>query len=227
MVLVTGASRGLGLEFVRQYATAGWRVLACARTPSNALLLNELVQAFPHLITVYALNVDDFRGIDALAHQLAGTSIDVLLNVAGILDRQGFGTSNYDAWTAAFRTNVLAPMKMAEAFVDHVAASQQKKIVTLTSTLGSIGGNESGGLYSYRSTKAAANALMKSMAIDLSARGIIAAPLHPGWVRTDMGGLSASIDAKTSVSGMVRVIAGLSKAQAGKFYSYESKEIPW
>jgi NAD(P)-dependent dehydrogenase (short-subunit alcohol dehydrogenase family) len=119
-------------------------------------------------------------------------------------------------------------MKMAEAFVGHVAKSQQKKIVTLTSVLGSVAGNNFGGLYAYRASKAAVNAIMKSMSIDLAkSHGIIAAPLHPGWVKTDMGGPKADIDAVTSVSGMRQVIAGLTPERAGRYWMYNGAELPW
>jgi len=226
-VLVTGAGRGLGLEFVRQYAVAGWRVIACARTPAKSEALAQLASGSAQKISVHTLDVADHAAIDALAKGLAGTPIDLLLNVAGVNVLSGFGKSNYQAWTDAFRINALAPMKLTEAFVEHVAASDQKKIVTLSSILGSVGENDSGGLYGYRSTKAAVNAIMKSLSIDLAARGIIAVPMHPGWVRTDMGGPRAPIDLSSSVSGMLRVIAALTREQPGKFLTYTGASLPW
>ncbi len=226
-VLITGAARGLGLEFVRQYDADGWRILACARAPAKAQALMELAAGSAGRIMIHALEVTDHARVAALAAELRGTPIDVLLNVAGVLVPNGFGASNYDAWMNSMRINVFGPMKMAEAFVDHVAASAQKKIVTLSSALGSVGGNTSGGMYDYRSTKSAVNAIMKSMSIDLAPRGVIAVPMHPGWVRTDMGGPRGEIDAPTSVAGMRRVIAGLSAAQSGRFWSYLGAELPW
>ena len=122
----------------------------------------------------------------------------------------------------------MGPMKMAEAFVGHVATSQQKKIVALSSVVGSIAGNRAGSLYAYRASKSALNAVMRSMAIDLQMRhGILAAPVHPGWVRTDMGGERADIDAPTSVAGIRRVIADLDAARAGRFWMYDGSELPW
>jgi NAD(P)-dependent dehydrogenase (short-subunit alcohol dehydrogenase family) len=226
-VLITGAGRGLGLEFARQYSAAGWRVFACARTPAKSEALAELAKDSARKITVYALDVSDHAAIDDLARGLTGTPIDVLLNVAGLQSLSGFGKANYPAWTEVFRVNTLAPMKLAEAFVEQLAASDQKKIVTLSSILGSIAENDSGGMYGYRSTKAAVNAVMRTLSIDLAARGIIAVPMHPGWVRTDMGGPRAPIDAQTSVAGMIRVIAGLTSAQTGKFLSYTGEALPW
>jgi NAD(P)-dependent dehydrogenase (short-subunit alcohol dehydrogenase family) len=151
----------------------------------------------------------------------------VLLNVAGVMGSKRFGATDYAEWAQVLAVNVLAPMKMAEAFVEHVAASEEKKIVTLTSRMGSIGDNSSGGYYAYRSAKAAANAVMKSLALDLAGRGIIAVPIHPGWVRTDMGGSSAPLEAPDSVAGMRKVIAGLTPADSGKFLQYEGKELAW
>lgn len=237
-VLITGAGRGLGLELTRQYAADGWRVLACVRSPQRAPELQTLAGGVAGQVTVRALDVTDHAAVDAAAAALKGTAIDVLLNVAGTMgagnfaaqgkDFGKFGSSDYADWLDVFRLNVLAPMKMAEAFVTHVAASEQKKIVTLTSILGSMTRNTFGGMYAYRASKAAVNAIMKSMAIDLAkSHGIIATPLHPGWVTTDMGGPKADIDAVTSVRGMRKVIAGLGPERAGRYWMYDGEELPW
>ena len=237
-VLVTGAARGLGLEFVRQYAADGWQVLACVRTPARATELATLAAASGGRVEGHALDLGDHAGIDALAARLAGRAIDVLLNSAGIMGRGSFaaeglafgafGKSDFDDWAEVFRINVMGPMKMAEAFVGHVAASQQKKIVALSSIVGSIAGNRAGSLYAYRASKSALNAVMRSMSIDLQKRhGILAAPVHPGWVRTDMGGDRADIDAPTSVAGIRQVIASLDAARAGRFWMYDGSELPW
>ena len=234
-VLITGANRGLGLELARQYAADGWRVLACARHP-DAGPLADLAGGQPH-VRCHTLEVTDASSVGALAASLEGTPIDVLLNVAGVMHRRhdvadgtprpAFGAFDYDDWARVLSVNVLGQARVAEALVDHVAASDQKKIVTLSSELGSVGGNKSGGLYAYRSSKAAVNALMKSMAIDLASRGIIAVPMHPGWVRTDMGGPKAPLSAEESASGMRRVIAGLTLADSGRFLQWDGQELPW
>jgi NAD(P)-dependent dehydrogenase (short-subunit alcohol dehydrogenase family) len=226
-VLVTGAGRGLGLEFTRQYASDGWRVAACCRNPAAALELAKLAGETGGRVTVYALDVVDHAGIDRLSRELDATPIDVLINNAGIGGNQRFGQSDYDAWVQTFRVNTLGAMKMAEAFVKQVAASNEKKIVTLTSVMGSISQNDTGGMYGYRSTKAAANAIVKSMALDLNRYAILAVALHPGWVRTDMGGPRANIDPPTSVAGMRRIIAGLTREQSGHFLNYDGKELAW
>jgi len=236
-ILITGANRGLGLELVRQYAADGWRVIACARRPAQSADLNALVAGSGGRVSAHALDLTDHGQIEALARQLQGAPIDVLLNCAGVIGResfaekgmtiQRFGDTDYEDWLETLRVNTLGPMKMAEAFVEHVAASGQKKIVTLTSVVGSIGQNTSGGLYAYRSSKCAANAIMKGLALDLKRRGIVAVPMHPGWVRTEIGGPRGELDVETSVTGMRRVIAGLTPAQSGHFLQWDGRELPW
>lgn len=228
--LITGASRGIGLEFCRQYAADGWRVLACCRLPEKAEELNRLAARYPELIIVHALDVADHVEIERLAQLLAGESIDLLINNAGIYpdsDKGGFGHTDYAEWLLAFRINTMAPLKMAETFAAQIARSKQKTIVTITSMMGSIADNGSGGSYLYRSSKAAVNMVVKSLAIDLKPLGITAVVFHPGWVQTDMGGPNALISTEQSVSGIRKVISKLTPADSGRFLAYDGKEIPW
>lgn len=226
-VLVTGTNRGIGLEFVRQYATDGWRVLACCRDPRSAAALNGLASASRGNVSVHALDVADFDQIERLALTLAGQAIDLLINNAGFYPQGEFGSADYAAWDKAFRINAMAPMKMAECFVEHVACSRMRKIATLSSKMGSLADNGSGGSYPYRASKAAVNMVMKSLAIDLKPRGIAAITLHPGWVRTEMGGPNALIEAERSVAGMRTVMDQLSIHNTGRFVAYDGQEIPW
>lgn len=228
-LLITGANRGLGLEFVKQYAAAGWRVLACCRAPADAEALQALADASQGRVTLHALDVVDFSDIDALARQLRDTPIDLLINNAGIYpDRHGgFGQTDYDAWVLAFLVNTMAPMKMAEAFIGNLELGQGKTIATVSSKMGSVADNTSGGGYLYRSSKAAVNIVVKSLSLDLAARGIRAVVLHPGWVRTDMGGPNALITAETSVAGMRDVIERLTAADSGRFIGFDGEEVPW
>lgn len=236
-VLITGANRGLGLEFARQYAADGWRVVACARRPAEATELSDLARESGGQVTIHELDVDEHWQVEALARQLQGLPIDVLVNNAGVMGRetfaekglatQSFGRTDYEDWLRTLRINVLGPMKMAETLVENVAASEQKKIVTLTSVVGSVGQSSFGGLYAYRSSKSAANAVMKAMSVDLKKRGIIALPMHPGWVRTAIGGPRGELDVTTSVSGLRRVIAALTPADAGRFLQWDGRELPW
>lgn len=227
-VLITGANRGLGLEFTRQYAEAGWQVFACCRNPDKAVVLQQLATQRPDKVGLHALDVADFAQIEQLAKRLSASSVDLLLNNAGLYPAgEAFGSIDYEAWMEAFRVNTMAPLKMAEAFAGHVARSQQKKIVNITSKMGSIDDNTSGHHYLYRSSKTALNMVTKSLAIDLAPRGITTIVLHPGWVQTDMGGPNAWITVQESVAGMRQVIDRIKTSDSGKFYGYDGKEIPW
>lgn len=226
-VLVTGANRGIGLEFVRQYAGDGFRVIACCRDPLKATVLTTLAATSGGKVSVHALDVSDFNQIERLASELKDQAIDLLINNAGFYPHGSFASINYDEWQKAFLINTMAPMRMVEAFVEHVAASRLRKIVTLSSKMGSIADNDSGGSYPYRTSKAAVNMVMKNLAIQLKPRGIATCTLHPGWVRTDMGGANAPINVQQSVTGMRSVIDRLSTGNAGRFIAYDGQEIPW
>lgn len=225
-VLITGANRGIGLEFVKQYAADGWRVLACCRNPQTATALQTIANANPQ-VRLQPLDVADFNQIEALALALKGEVIDVLINNAGVYPHSTFGDTNYEEWATGFKVNSMAPLKMAEAFVQHLTKSQLKKMATLTSKMGSIEDNTSGESYSYRSSKTAVNMVMKSLSIDLKPYGISVVTLHPGWVQTDMGGSNALINAHTSVMGLRLVIEQLSLNNTGLFKAFDGKEIAW
>lgn len=224
-VLITGANRGLGLEFARQYAGEGWRVLATCRAPERAEALRRVAGE----VSIHRLDVGNFDHIAALSRALAGEPVDLLVNNAGLYGGrpQRLEDLDYDTWAQVLRINCLAPIRMAHAFLEQVALSRRKTIVAISSSMGSIARNTSGGAYVYRSSKAALNAAMKSLAIDLAPRGITVACLHPGWVRTDMGGPDALIEAQQSVAGMRAVIARLGPAESGKFFRYDGSTIPW
>lgn len=225
VVLITGASRGLGLEFARQYAADGWTVLASLRDPAAA----ERLIALDGDITPIELDVADPASVGILGERLHDLPLDHLVCNAGIYGprQQAFGSLDYTVWQQVMLTNALAPIRVAEAFLPAVEAGEGKKIVAVTSKMGSIADNGSGSQYYYRSSKAALNAAMKSLAIDLAPRGIAAAVLHPGWVRTDMGGPGGLIDVEESVRGMRRVIDGLTTETTGRFYNYDGREIAW
>lgn len=228
--LITGTNRGIGLEFVRQYAQDGWYVIACCRQPAKAENLNQLAIQYPDHIRIYALDVADHQQIDQLSKSLANETIDLLINNAGVYspaDDGGFGNVDCAAWIKTFQINTMAPLKMAEAFIDQIGNSGLKTISTITSKMGSIDDNQRGGSYIYRSSKAAVNMVGKSLAIDLRSRGITSVLLHPGWVKTDMGGRDALISAEQSVAGMRRVLNGITLADSGKFFAYDGQAIPW
>ncbi len=225
-LLITGTNRGIGLEYVRQYAAEGWRVIACCRSPHNANLLQQLAEEHTN-IEVYALDVADFDQIELLGRKLIDQPIHLIINNAGIYPESAFRSINYVQWTEAFKVNTMSTLKLAEVFIPHLVKAGNAKLVAMTSKMGSIEDNTSGGEYAYRSSKTALNMVMKSLAIDLNKYGLSVAVLHPGWVKTDMGGPNGLIDAETSVQGLRKVIASLSLNNSGKFYAYDGKEIAW
>ncbi len=226
-VLITGANRGLGLEFVKQYAAAGWQVLAGCRDPNKAEQLRT-IQAQNSLIEIFTLNVTNFTHIDTLATQLEGEAIDVLINNAGVYgDKYAFGQLDYQAWSDTLAVNTLAPVKMTEAFLPHVQRGTKKIVVVVSSQMGSIADNGSGGSLFYRSSKTGVNAAMKTLAYDLARYSIGVLIFHPGWVKTDMGGINALIGAEESIAGMRQIIEHFQLKQSGQFIKYNGEIIPW
>ena len=228
--LITGANRGIGLEFSRQLAEDGWCVLACSRDLEKSDALNKLAAEYPERITLYALDVTNHGQIEKLSQTLANKPIDLLINNAGVfpdINDRSFGQTDYDSWAHAFLVNTMAPLKMAEEFIAQITQSSRKTIVTITSKMGSVADNGRGGSYIYRSSKSAVNMVIKSIAIDLKSNDIISVLLHPGWVRTDMGGPSGLISVEQSVSGMLSVIREVTSADSGKFIAYDGQIIPW
>jgi len=223
-VLIVGANRGIGLEFAQRYAADGWTVIATARDPSSLA-----AAGLGGAVETLGLEVTDPASVAAFATALGDRPLDVAIHNAGIYGPRGmgFGALDYDAWDEVVRVNGLAPLRVAEAIADNVAASDQKKLVAISSRMGSIASNARGGDYIYRSSKALLNCAWHSMAIDLAPRGIVACLFHPGWVRTDMGGAEADISVAESVAGMRQVIAGLTPAASGKLWNYDGAELPW
>jgi NAD(P)-dependent dehydrogenase (short-subunit alcohol dehydrogenase family) len=227
--LITGANRGLGLEFARQYAADGWQVCAACRDPKSASELHRLADARGHSLQILALDVTKPASVNAAAAKLDGLAIDLLLNNAGVGGTRGetIGNIDYKAWAKVLDVNTMGPLRVSEAFVDHVARSGRKLIVTLTSGMGSIVDNTSGGSFAYRSSKAAVNMVMRSLAIDLAPRGITCVVVNPGWVQTDMGGSHATLTPAESVSRLRRLIDSLGPAQSGKFFNHDGREYAW
>ena len=227
-ILITGANRGLGLEFTRQFAPEAKRIIACCRNPARANELNQIATQSGGVVQTRRLDVTDATRVKALAAELADQSVDLLLNNAGIMGpKLAGGVQDVDAWRQVLEVNTIAPLKLVESLLDSVASSRRRLIVNISSKMGSIGDNQSGGGYVYRSSKAALNAVMKSLALDTAERGVIVLLLHPGWVVTDMGGPKGLIDAATSVAGMKRIIDSADNSLAGQFLNYDGAQIPW
>jgi NAD(P)-dependent dehydrogenase (short-subunit alcohol dehydrogenase family) len=227
-ILITGANRGIGLELSRHFATAGWRVFACCRDPAKATELAKLQKGSGGAVSLHALEVTDQASIERLAAALSDEALDALVNNAGVDGRKAgsIGATDTKAWLETFAINSIAPMHMAEAFLPHLARGKRKIIATISSRMGSVAEN-SGGSYAYRASKAAVNSVMKGLSVDLKGKGITAVTLHPGWVRTDMGGPSAPVAPSESASGLLQVISGLKPADSGKFLSFDGSAIPW
>ncbi len=219
--LVTGANRGIGLEMCRQLADRGDAVLAVCRNASS-----ELEQLGVRVID--GIDVREPDDCSALRKALDGTRIDVLMHVAGVLRKQSFGEIDADAIAAMrlqFDTNAVAPVLLTQALADLM--SEGSKVGIVTSRMGSIADNDSGGSYGYRMSKAAVNAAGKSLAVDLKPRGIAVALLHPGYVRTDMTGHNGLIDADESVRGLLARIDALDLATSGGFWHQNGEALPW
>lgn len=228
-LLITGASRGIGLEMVRQYVETGWRVYATCRKPEQSLALTQLAASHPGHLSLHPLDVTDCHQIMGLRAVLRDQPLDLLINNAGVLGPklQGLGEIHPDAWLETLRVNSIAPLKLLEALVDNLAASRRRVVASLSSKMGSIQDNSSGGYYIYRSSKAALNAAMRSAALDLAQRGITVVLLHPGWVRTRMGGPQAELEVADSVTRMRHLLEELTARDTGRFIDLDGSTIPW
>lgn len=238
-VLVTGAGRGLGLEWTRQCLARGDRVFAGVRRPDHAQELQALQATHPDHLQLVALEVTDAASIDATwqAVRAQTQSLDLLVNNAGI------NSMSHDAGDAAvhlrlgqlqaepmlqmFHTNAVAPLMIAQRFVDLLQAGNTPRVVSVSSWLGSLAGKTSGGNYSYCTSKTALNMLMRAFAFDVLPLGIIAIVVNPGWVQTDMGGPRASYTPEQSVRGLLQVVDGLNEEDAGGFFDADGAEHPW
>lgn len=233
-VLVTGANRGIGLEFVRQFAERDWNVIATARKPAKAEALHALAKQHHHVV-VEQLDVTDHAAIDALAARYADQPIDILLSNAAITPRYASAFKrvkgvDFDMAKRSFEVNALGPLKLAQAFMPNVQASAQKKIIVLTSKAGSFGaGPKLPMMYSYRASKAALNMLMYTLSFETARKGVIVTLISPGTVDTTPGfKLPNAISPRESVSRMLAVFDRLQPANNGQFLNYENGEtVPW
>jgi NAD(P)-dependent dehydrogenase (short-subunit alcohol dehydrogenase family) len=217
-VLVTGANRGIGLEFCRQLAARGDEVIAVCRNAGDEL---------PHLgvRVIDGIDVAEQSDIDGLVEELDGLKLDVLINNAGILIRDTLSTFLYSDIVKQLKINTLGPLHVTASLLQNLA--EGSKVVTITSSMGSIAENTSGGYYGYRISKTAVNMAMKSLSVDLQGRGIAVFVLHPGYVATDMTDHQGPVSASDSVKGMLARIDELGLADTGTFHHAQGREIPW
>jgi len=228
-IFITGANRGLGFELASQYVADGWRVFATYRNLDAARKLRCLAQDTGGMLNVVAMDVTDADSVRNAATQLKDVAIDVLINSAGIAGAPGQKTGNvdYQSWAHVLDVNTRGPLRVLESFSDQIARSERKLVITITSGMGSLADNTSGGSIAYRSSKAAVNMVMRSAAIDFAPRGITCVLVNPGWVRTDMGGPKAPLSPQESVTAMRRLIETFGPNQSGKFYNHDGREYPW
>ncbi len=223
-ILVTGASRGIGLEFIAQYAAEGADLIATCREPGQADALRKIKGK----VRVMALDVVDPQSVERLKHELGDTPIDILINNAGISGprERTDGLIAIDKWLEVFAVNSIAPVMAAGAFHDNLKRGHDKKLVTITSQLGSIA-NHGGGALPYHASKAAVNSFMHGLAKEWSRDGILVGIFHPGWVQTDMGGKAAPVTPPESVKGLRARIAELNAKNSGSFRDFSGRELPW
>jgi len=228
-ILITGANRGIGLEMVRYSMEQGWRVFACCRNPHTADNLFNIAKLSNGQISVHIADMQELGTLQALSYELRNDAIDILINNAGIYgsDKNAFGSVDVESWLQAFQVNSIAPLKMVEAFAEQLSMGKRKIVACMSSKMGSMADNGYGSSYIYRSSKAALNAVVKSLSIDLKEKGIITVALHPGWVKTDMGGFNAEISTRESVEQLFTLLLHLKEHDSGRFIDIDGADIPW
>jgi NAD(P)-dependent dehydrogenase (short-subunit alcohol dehydrogenase family) len=229
-VLVTGANRGLGLEFTRQLLARGTRVVAACRQPGRALKLTELAAAHPGRLSVLPLDLNKERSIVGLAHEtgMLIDALDVLINNAGVLvSGERYGELEAKTFTDTFATNVIGPLLLTQALTPLLAHGAASRVINLSSDLGSLTDTKALHTPSYAISKAALNMMTRLTAAELGVRGIIVISMNPGWVKTDMGGAGAPLEPQDSVRGLRKVLAGLRPGDSGRFFSHDGSAIPW
>ena len=221
---ITGANRGLGLEFARQLSTRkdDTRIIATAREPEKATDLARLVH------DVIPLDVADAKSIAALTERLRDRPVDVVINNAGV-GSKGNSVEKLDAedLRQIFAVNAIGPMLVAKALLPNLRAGKRKTVFNITSQLGSIANNKGGSSYGYRGSKAALNMMTVSLSNELKAEGFTCVVAHPGWVQTDMGGSNAPLKPEESIAALLKIIDGLKPADTGKYFNYDGTTLPW
>lgn len=227
-VLITGANRGLGLEFVRQYSNKGWTVLAACRSPEKATELKEMSEQ-KGSIELIQLDVTNESDINQLGDALKGRPIDHLMLNAGVLgdDCATLGQMTQESWLEVLSVNTVAPALLIQALSDNVAESEHKTIVGISTRVASLSDNSSGNMYSYRASKVALNQILVSAAKNLEAQGVKTLAIHPGWIQTDMGGDNATFTAEESALGIISVAESLTLEQSGTFRVFDGSTIEW
>lgn len=224
-IVITGANRGIGLGLVRCFAAAGHHVIAACRQPEHADALRQVKGS----IEILPLDVGNAESITAFAASVGSRSVDVLINNAGVMggDKQGFKDMDYDAWLRTFEINTLAPFRLTSLLLPNLKQSSNARVVTVSSQMGAFGLDMGFGTYAYRSSKSAVSKVMQVLASELKADNIIVCPVHPGWVKTDMGGANAQLPVEQSAGGLFQLISNLTLAHSGRFWTWDGREHQW
>jgi len=227
-VLITGANRGLGLGFVKSFLAKNINVICTTRNIAGSKELLEYKKKYPNNLEILELDLLEENSENTLSDLLSDKPVDIFINNAGVGNsNQRFGVVSSKPWLELLKVNLIAPLTVTQAIIENIKKGSDKKIYFLSSQLGSIGDNTSGGMYIYRSSKTALNQVVKSLSVDLKPIGITVISLHPGWVKTDMGGPNAPVSIDESVKGMMKVIDTTDIGNTGTFLNYDGKELPW
>lgn len=221
-VVITGANRGLGLALVERYLRDGWNVVACCRSDESAMQLRERVG---ESITTYVLDVGDLDAVRAFGSMLPDRQISLLINNAGIYPEKGrprLADITNEEWRRAFDVNVIGPIRLAQVMQGRLMKSGAGKVVFMTSGMALLEANEEGGAYAYRSSKAAMNAAAKSLAVEMEPQEIAVLLIDPGWVRTDMGGLDATLDVQEAADRIASIAERARMADSGRLFMFGS-----
>lgn len=225
--MVTGASRGIGLELVRQYLERGDAVVAACRAPQEAVGLQGLSAAHPESLRVLPCDVSDDASVASFGQSLNGLGVDLLINNAGVGDWAGLDALSTEVALRLYSINALGPLRVTRALLPALRGGQGRRVVHISSGMGSISDNSSGGAYAYRMSKAALNMASKCLSLDLADDKIISVVINPGWVQTDMGGPGASISTLESVTAMIARFDALTLAHSGAFLNWRGGEYAW
>ena len=227
-VLITGANRGLGLGFVRSFLEKNVNVICTSRNISGSKELLKCKKKHPNNIEILELDLLKENTEKTLSDLLSDKPIDILINNAGVgSSNQNFDVVSSKPWLEVLKVNLIAPLMITQSIIENIKKSSAKKIYFLSSQLGSIAENTSGGMYIYRSSKTGLNQVVKSLSVDLRVHGITVVSLHPGWVKTDMGGPNAPVSIEDNIEGMMRVIKTTDIRDTGRFLNYDGRELPW
>ena len=228
-ILVTGANRGLGLGLVKKFLKNNEKVICTTRNISKSKELILYKEKYNDNLEICELDLLDKDSPNILSNFLGDETIDLFINNAGVIGHsaQHFKSVSLNHWLEVLKVNLIAPLLITQSIIKNIEKSSERKIYFISSKVGSIEDNKSGGMYIYRSSKTALNQVVKSLSIDLKPLGISVISLHPGWVRTEMGGPNALISVEESVNGMVGVISNTSIINSGQFINYDGTRLPW